>query len=179
MTQPASEILVPSISTAPQPEGLKAGGAPGNCSLAVDRLPATRTAQPHGISGPELDRLAGAVHFTKMHCRGRRGGLWWLTTDRGTARQVIDDIAKRITRLQHEYDLPVYTAVIYEASGGLHAHITFLGCVEIERRRFRCRHQERTRHRSERPGDKVSSKGTNAAGRVWAQSPSRGPAGFA
>jgi hypothetical protein len=59
--------------------------------------------------------------------------LWWLTTDRGTARTAIADIGKRITRLQQEYNLPTYSATVFETRGGFHAHIAFIGCAQIER----------------------------------------------
>jgi hypothetical protein len=142
MTEPPSEILVPDIAAWPRQlaetdqkvTGLNAGARPGGRSLIVDRLPAARTVQRHGLSGPELDRLAGAVHFMELHCHRRGCRLWWLTTDRGTARTIIADIGKRITRLQHEYDLRAYTATVFETRGGLHAHIAFIGCADIDRR---------------------------------------------
>jgi hypothetical protein len=142
MKQPASEILVPDIAAWPRQlaetdqkvTGISAGASPGGNSLIVDRLPTARTVQPHGLSGPELDRLAGAVHFMELHCHRGRCGLWWLTTDRATARVAIADIGKRITRLQHKYDLPAYSATVFETRGGLHAHIGFVGNWDIAER---------------------------------------------
>jgi hypothetical protein len=64
MKRPASEILVLGFSTAARRlaetdqkvTGSNAGNALGARSFIVDRLPAARTVQPHGISGAELDR---------------------------------------------------------------------------------------------------------------------------
>jgi hypothetical protein len=87
------------------------------------------------MSGPELNRLSGAVSFISSHCHQRRSGLWWATTDKDTSRPVIADIWKRITRLQGDHGLPQYSVAVFEgAGGGLHAHITFIGNSEIARR---------------------------------------------
>src|SRR5262249_18990904 len=75
-------------------------------SIIVDRLP-PRTMAPHGITGPELDRLNGAVQFMRLY-RWPKRGLWWLTTNKGTARPTISNIQKRITRLQIEHGLRCY-----------------------------------------------------------------------
>jgi hypothetical protein len=69
----------------------------------------------------------------ELHGSAQRG-LWWLSTDRGTARSTIADIQKRITRLQVEHGLRPYNVTTLEGRGGLHAHITFLGDSEIARR---------------------------------------------
>jgi hypothetical protein len=97
-------------------------------SIVVDRLP-RRTARPHGISGPELNRLSGAVRFMDLH-----GRLWWLHTNKAMARAAIADVQKRITRLQIEYGLRPYNLTVFEGQGGLHAHIVFTGDGEIVRR---------------------------------------------
>ena len=36
--------------------------------------------------------------------------------------------------MQHKYNLPAYSATLFETRGGLHAHITFTGTAQIERR---------------------------------------------
>ena len=102
-------------------------------SIIVDRLP-SRTTAPHGITGAELERLSGAVRFLSLHCRRRRSALWLATTNKSAARTAIADIWKRITKLQAQYELPAYSAVVFETRGGLHAHITFIGTGEIARR---------------------------------------------
>ena len=102
-------------------------------SIIVDRLPA-RTAARWGITGPELNRLSDAVRFLELHCHPRRSGLWLATTARGTPRSVIAAIWKRITRLQPTYGLRSYSVMVLEGSGGIHAHITFIGTPEIARR---------------------------------------------
>src|SRR5215467_4724768 len=98
-------------------------------SIAVDRLPA-RTVAPHGMTGPELNRLSGAVRFMELHCKPKRG-LWCLHTNKGTPRSTISDIQKRITRLQVEHGLRPYNVTTFETRGGLHAHIVFLGNREL------------------------------------------------
>jgi hypothetical protein len=85
------------------------------------------------MSGPEVERLAGAVWFMELHCQHhRRKRLWWATTDRGTPRSIIADIGKRITRQQRRNGLPAYSVAVFEASGGLHAHFVFIGTSEIK-----------------------------------------------
>ena len=54
-------------------------------------------------------------------------GLWLATTARATPRDAIADIWKRITRLQGNYGIRQYSVITFEKSGGIHAHITFLG----------------------------------------------------
>jgi hypothetical protein len=85
------------------------------------------------MTGPELERFGDAVHFMELYCT-RRHGLWWLTTNRGTSRSVIADVQKRITRLQIEHGLRPYNVTAFEARGGLHAHIAFIGNREIAER---------------------------------------------
>jgi hypothetical protein len=77
--------------------------------------------------------LSGAVRFMELHCKPKRG-LWWLHTNKGTARSKIAAIQKRTTRLQFEHGLRPYNVTIFEGRGGLHAHIAFLGTHEIARR---------------------------------------------
>jgi len=89
---------------------------------------------PHGITGPELDRLSDAVRFMKLYCRPRHSGLWWLSTDKRTARSVIAAIQKRITRLQTQQGLRPYSVTAFECRGGLHAHIAFIGNRDIVQR---------------------------------------------
>ena len=102
-------------------------------SIIVDRLPA-RTTATWGITGPELNRLNDAVRFLELHCQSRRSDLWLATTARATPRPMIADVWKRITRLQATYGLPSYSVMVLEASGGLHAHITFIGNPKTARR---------------------------------------------
>jgi len=85
------------------------------------------------MTGPELNRLSGAVRFMELHCKPKRG-LWWLHTNKGTARPKIAAIQKRITRLQFEHGLRPYNVTIFEGRGGLHAHIAFIGNREIAQR---------------------------------------------
>jgi hypothetical protein len=112
--------------------GYKRPHASATPSIEVDRLPA-RTVAPHGVTGPELNRLSGAIRFMELHCQPKRG-LWWLHTNKGTDRPKIAAIQKRITRLQLEHGLRPYNVTTFEGRGGLHAHIAFLGNLEIARR---------------------------------------------
>lgn len=105
------------------PNGTQAGDT---ASSIVDRWKPRRTVSEHGITGSEVNRLIGAIRFMKLH-QPRRSGMWWLSTDRGTPRNIIRDIWKRITRLQREHNLPTYSALAFEVGGGLHAHIVFIG----------------------------------------------------
>jgi hypothetical protein len=102
-------------------------------SITVDRLP-IRTTAPHGITGPELERLSGAVRFLTLRCRRRSSALWLATTNKSAARSAVADIWKRITKLQTKHDLPAYSVALFETRGGLHAHITFIGTREIAKR---------------------------------------------
>jgi hypothetical protein len=70
----------------------------------------------------------------RKHCQPRRSGLWWATADKGTAQSIIDDIGKRITTLQGKYGLSAYSVKVFEASGGLHCHIVFIGNPKITER---------------------------------------------
>src|SRR3974390_1609529 len=92
-----------------------AGRSDIGATYAVDRARA-RTTAPHGLTGDEISRLSGAVHFMEKHSR-RRSALWWLSTNKGTSRRVIADIWKRITRLQRHYGLPSYSALTFETRG--------------------------------------------------------------
>jgi hypothetical protein len=66
----------------------------------------------------------------------RRGRLFWLSLHKGTDRETIAHVQKRITKLQKAANLPCYSAWVFESRGGLHAHILFIGDrrAEIERR---------------------------------------------
>jgi hypothetical protein len=85
------------------------------------------------VTGPELARFSGAVHFMELNCDPRRS-LWWVTTDKSAPRPIIAEIWKRITRLQGRHDLPAYSAAIFETRGGVHAHIVFIGNRDIAQR---------------------------------------------
>ena len=61
-----------------------------------------------------------------------QSGLWLATTARATPRDAIADIWKRITRFQGNYGK--YSVIAFEKSGGIHAHITFLGTRDITKR---------------------------------------------
>jgi hypothetical protein len=121
---------LPSRTTAPH--GVDRLPSRTTAPHGVDRLP-SRTTAPHGITGPELERLSAAVRFLTIHCRGRRSVLWLATTNKGAARSAIADVWKRITRLQTKFDLPAYSVAVFETRGGLHAHITFIGTLDIAR----------------------------------------------
>jgi hypothetical protein len=136
-----SEILVPVISD-PRGQlstkyqthsGIAAPDKSPNASYLVARHHRL-TVSPHGIHRAEIDRLSAAVHFMECQCRDRRGRLWWLSTEKGTPRQVIADIQKRITRLQKGFHLPGYNVTVFETRGGIHAHLVFIGTREIARR---------------------------------------------
>jgi hypothetical protein len=120
------------MSNGSKPTGHSAPPALAAPSIIVDRLP-TRTVAPHGMTGPELSRLTGAVWFMEQHRQPERG-LWLLHTNKGTARPSISNIQKRITRLQIEHGLRPYNVTTFETRGGLHAHIVFLGNHEIAER---------------------------------------------
>jgi hypothetical protein len=93
-----------------------------------------RTVASHGITGPEIKRLKGAARFMALHCLRGRSSLWWVSTNGGTSRSIIDDIRKRITRLQGLVNLPAYSVATFESGGGLHAHILFIGNREVAKR---------------------------------------------
>src|SRR5262249_7843990 len=103
-------------------------------SLVVDSVRLPRTAATWGITGPELNRLGNAVWVMGLHCKRRRVGLWLATTARATPRDVIADIWKRITRLQGNCGIRQYSVITFEKSGGIHAHIMFLGTRDIAKR---------------------------------------------
>jgi hypothetical protein len=75
----------------------------------------------------EIQRLDGAIHVMRRHCQTQRGRLWFLSTSRGLERDDIDSIWKRVTKLQGRYGLAKYSVLKFETSGGLHAHIVFVG----------------------------------------------------
>jgi hypothetical protein len=59
------------------------------------------------------------------------GELWWLTTAKGSSRDAIAAIQKRVTRLQGDHGLWRYSVVVFETRPKLHAHIVFIGNSEI------------------------------------------------
>ena len=63
----------------------------------------------------------------KLHVRTGKSRLWWVTVSKDVSRAVISDVQKRVTRLQKAHRLPAYNLTAFEASGGLHAHIVFVG----------------------------------------------------
>ncbi len=101
-------------------------------SILVDRL-AGRTVAPHGVTGAEIKRFNNALHLMKSRVR-TDGELWWLTTAKGSSRDAIAAIQKRITRLQGEHDLWGYNALIFETRPLLHAHIVFIGNAAMAER---------------------------------------------
>ena len=77
--------------------GLPVSAAP---TTTVYILP-VRTVAPHGVTGPELNRLSGAIRFMELHCQPSRGlTLWVVHIHKGTPRSAISNIQKRITWLQ-------------------------------------------------------------------------------
>lgn len=99
-------------------------------SYIVDTLPLNRTVAPHGVTGAEIKRFNGALHQMKRHVRVK-GELWWLTTCKGATRNEIAAIQKRITRLQGDEGFYKYSATIFETRPKLHAHIAFVGSLDI------------------------------------------------
>lgn len=111
------------------------GQSPASSALSIIVDRPVRTVKPHGITEGELNRLSGAVQFMELHCRSRgANGLWWVTAARNSDRDTIADLQKRITKLQWQYGLRPYNATTFETSGGLHAHIVFLGNVDMAER---------------------------------------------
>jgi hypothetical protein len=114
------ESLVPVISnqrdrlsaTLQKDSGIVAPDQSPRASYLVDRQQRC-TVSPHGIHGAEIDRLSAALHFMSGHCRERHRRLWWLSTDKGTPRQWIADIQKRVTRLQKKLHLPGYNVTVF------------------------------------------------------------------
>jgi hypothetical protein len=139
---PASEILVPNIlgsqsqvaeTDQKHTAGIAAPAAVG-CSSIVDRRSPPQTVQPHGMSRPELNRLAGAMRFMELGCARQRQRLWLAHINKGTPRALIADICKRITRLQGQLQMPKYWLAVFEGgTGRLHAHVTFIGNWDIAR----------------------------------------------
>jgi hypothetical protein len=72
----------------------------------------------------------GALHLMKKRVRVE-GEIRWLTTPKGSTRNEIAAIKKRITRLQGDRGLYCYSAWIFETKPRLHAHIVFIGNLEI------------------------------------------------
>ena len=139
MRTSSHEILVPVAGKKSRPFN------PPSQSLGALRTEATlkrttygvdgqRTVAPHGLTGPELQRLSDAVHFMRPHRPLKQAALWWATLAKGTARTDVATIWKRITRYQHICRLPAYSVLTFETRGGLHAHIVFIGVPEIARR---------------------------------------------
>ncbi len=60
-----------------------------------------------------------------------KGELWWLTTLKGSTRNEIATIQKRVTKLQGSQGLYCYSAWVFETRPKLHAHIVFVGNSEI------------------------------------------------
>ena len=152
-----AEFLVPSLvhaqSLVPQfnqaANGIEGESQPERPSYIVDTrhhspptgpLPTShehvvlrRTVADYGLTGSELNRLAGSIRYMELLC-GVRCQLWWLITDKCAARQKIAEIWKRITRLQSAEDLHPYSVTVFEGSGGLHANIVFVGNGKLARR---------------------------------------------
>jgi hypothetical protein len=99
-------------------------------SIIVDTHKLIRTVAPHGITGAEIQRFNGALHLMKRRVRFE-GELWWLTTAKGSTRNEISAIQKRITKLQGSQGLYCYSAWVFETLPKLHAHIVFVGNSEI------------------------------------------------
>jgi hypothetical protein len=97
-------------------------------SYIVDRL--KRTVAPHGLTSAEVKRFNGALHLMKKRVRFE-GELWWLTTLKGSTRNEIATIQKRVTKLQGSQGLYCYSAWVFETRPKLHAHIVFVGNSEI------------------------------------------------
>jgi hypothetical protein len=89
--------------------------------------PLSRTVASHGLTWPEIQRHNGAIHFLKPLWRK----LWWVTTDKGSSRELVAEIHRRIAKLQRRQRLPPYRLTVLEVSGGLHAHIVFVGNQEL------------------------------------------------
>jgi hypothetical protein len=97
---------------------------------AASEPPLRRTVAPHGVTGAEVKRLNGALHQMKRRVR-IDGELWWLTTAKGSSRDSIAAIRKRVMRLQSDHGLWCYSLVVFETLPRLHAHIIFIGNREI------------------------------------------------
>ena len=100
------------------------GAAPAS-PLYVER----RTVAPHGLTGAEIKRLNGATH-----CMVRqRRQIWFATVGDGLqdiepaeARVIVDALLKAIVIEQKRHGLPQSWIVVWECTGGLHAHIIFI-----------------------------------------------------
>jgi hypothetical protein len=93
-----------------------------------------RTVASCGITGSELNRLWDAVRFMQLHRGHHRGELWWVTTDDNTARSLIHNVWKRVTRLQGDNGFPQYSVAVLEGRRGVHAHIIFIGNRAVAQR---------------------------------------------
>ncbi|WP_166298295.1 hypothetical protein [Bradyrhizobium sp. 2S1] len=82
-----------------------------------------RTVAPHGITGAELRRLSGAVH----QMRKTGGELWWVSAPKGSTRDGIAAVLKRISRLQSDQGLPKYATSVFETRPAFHVHAIFVG----------------------------------------------------
>jgi hypothetical protein len=84
----------------------------------------------NGLSTPEISRFTGSILFLRKWWPD----LWLLTTNKGTSRDLVAAIWKRITKLQGGENLPLYSVVVFETTGGLHGNIAFLGTDDIAER---------------------------------------------
>src|ERR1700734_1536873 len=75
------------------------------------------TTAPHGLTGPEIDRLASACHFME---KSSGAPLWFASMVRGSSRRLIRELGTWITALQRQARLPCYRATVIEVSGGQH-----------------------------------------------------------
>lgn len=104
------------------------------CSRAPDIVTTTfRTVAPHGLSGAEIRRLSDAMRFMVLHC-SKRGRLWIAHLNKGSGRAIVADVQKRINKAQTKYALPRYAVTVFETSGGLHAHVVYIGNAAIATR---------------------------------------------
>jgi len=60
-----------------------------------------------------------------------QGELWWLSTPKGSTRHEIAAYQKRITREQAACGLPQYSVWIFETRPELHAHMVFVGNLDV------------------------------------------------
>jgi hypothetical protein len=130
---PRTEILVPALAKLDKQIPNAVHGLEGIAGLRSSRRPSItvdtlqgRTVAKHGITGREIKRLDGATHFMAKHCP-RSGQLFFASVHHASSRDLIANIQKRITKLQNGADLPPYSVWVFENSGGLHAHIIFVG----------------------------------------------------
>lgn len=87
-----------------------------------------KTTAPHGLTRQEIDRFSGAGHYLERYLRQcKHGDLYYLTTAKGTSREIIADLQKRIGQLQRHRDFYGYTVWCFETRPILHAHFLFVG----------------------------------------------------